>query len=75
MDDRDSIFCSGSDFCSLLPLSAGSGAHPASSYSVGAFPEGGKWPDVKLITRLHLALRLKNGWTYTSTPQYVFMVW
>jgi hypothetical protein len=30
---------------------------------------------VKLITHLHLVLRSKNTWSYTSTPQYVFMVW
>jgi hypothetical protein len=30
---------------------------------------------VKLTTHLHLAPRSNNEWSYTSTPQYVFMVW
>jgi hypothetical protein len=28
---------------------------------------------VKLTTHLHLVPRSKNKWSYTSTPQYVFM--
>jgi hypothetical protein len=31
--------------------------------------------DVKLTTHLHLVPRWKNAWSYTSTPQYVFMAW
>jgi hypothetical protein len=30
---------------------------------------------VKLTTRLHLVPRSKNEWSYTTTPQYAFMVW
>jgi hypothetical protein len=30
---------------------------------------------VKLTTHLHLVPRSNNAWSYTSTPQYVFMVW
>jgi hypothetical protein len=30
---------------------------------------------VKLTTHLHLVPRSKNDWSYTSTPQYAFMVW
>jgi len=30
---------------------------------------------VKLTTYLHLVLRSKNAWSYTSTPQYAFMAW
>jgi hypothetical protein len=30
---------------------------------------------VKLTTHLHLMPRSKNAWSYTSTPQYVFMAW
>jgi hypothetical protein len=30
---------------------------------------------VKLTTRLHLVPRSKNAWSYTSTPQYVFLAW
>jgi len=28
-----------------------------------------------MTTYLHLVLRSKNAWSYTSTPQYVFMEW
>jgi len=28
-----------------------------------------------MTTHLHLVPRSKNEWSYTSTPQYVFMVW
>jgi len=30
---------------------------------------------VKPTTVLHLVPRSKNAWSYTSTPQYVFMAW
>jgi len=30
---------------------------------------------VKLTTHLHLVPRRKNAWSYTSTPEYVFMSW
>jgi hypothetical protein len=30
---------------------------------------------MKLTTHLHLVLRSKNVWSYTSTPQYAFMAW
>jgi len=30
---------------------------------------------MKLTTHLHLVPRSKNEWSYTSTPQYVFMAW
>jgi hypothetical protein len=30
---------------------------------------------MKLTTHLHLVLRSKNEWSYTSTPQYAFMAW
>jgi hypothetical protein len=30
---------------------------------------------VKLTTHLLLVPRSKNGWSYTSTPQYLFMAW
>jgi hypothetical protein len=28
-----------------------------------------------MTTHLHLVPRSKNAWSYTSTPQYVFMAW
>jgi hypothetical protein len=30
---------------------------------------------VKLTPHLHLTPRSKNGWSYTSTPQYAFIAW
>jgi len=30
---------------------------------------------MKLTTHPHLVPRLKNEWSYTSTPPYAFMVW
>jgi hypothetical protein len=30
---------------------------------------------VKLTIHLHLVQRSENEWSYTSTPQYVFMAW
>jgi len=46
-----------------------------SKWVLEAFPWG--WSDrgVKLTTHLHLVPRSKNAWSYTSTPQYVFMAW
>jgi hypothetical protein len=41
----------------------------------GLFPCGQSGRDVKLTTHLHLVPRSKNEWSYTSTPQYVFMEW
>jgi hypothetical protein len=40
----------------------------------GSFPAV-KPEGVKLTTHLHLVPRSKNLWIYTSSPQYVFMVW
>jgi hypothetical protein len=42
--------------------------------TAGSFPgESGR--GMKLTTHLHLVPRLKNEWSYTSTPQYAFMGW
>jgi len=30
---------------------------------------------MKMTTHLHLVLRFKNEWRFTSTPKYVFMAW
>jgi hypothetical protein len=54
-----------------------SGAHPT-SYPMGnrgSFPGGTAAGGVKLTTRLHPVPRSENAWSYTSTPQYVFMAW
>jgi hypothetical protein len=52
----------------------GSRAHPA-SYPTGT---GGSFPscrEMKPTTHLHLFPRPKNAWSYTATPQDVFMAW
>jgi hypothetical protein len=54
-----------------------SGVHPA-SYPMGtrgSFPGGKVARSMKLTTHLHLVLRSKIDWSYTSTPQYAFMAW
>jgi hypothetical protein len=47
---------------------------PPVQWVPGALSLGLKWPGVKLITHLHLVPKSKNAWSYTSTPQYAFMV-
>jgi hypothetical protein len=53
-----------------------SGAHRASCPmgTRGSFP-GVKRPGREADQSLHLVLRSKNEWSYTSTPQYTFMAW
>jgi hypothetical protein len=54
----------------------GSGDHPA-SYPVGtrgSFP-GGKRPGREADHSPPSSAEVKNAWSYTSTPQYVFMAW
>jgi hypothetical protein len=73
LDDRGSKvrFPAGAGNFSLHHrVQTGSEAHPASC------PMGmGGGRGVKLTTHLHLVPRLKNEWSYTSTPQYAFMAW
>jgi hypothetical protein len=48
------------------------------SYPMGtrySFPGGKAARGVKLTTPLHVVLRSKNEWSYTSSPQYAFMAW
>jgi hypothetical protein len=47
---------------------------PPSQWVPRVLSLGVKRPGVKLTTHLHLLLRSKNAWSYTSTPQYVFMM-
>jgi hypothetical protein len=59
---------------SLHCIQNGSGAHPA-SYPMGArdsFP-GGKAAGREADHLLPSSAEVKNAWSYTSTPQYVFM--
>jgi hypothetical protein len=54
----------------------GSGAHPA-FYPMGtrgSFP-GGKRPWREADYSPPSSAEVKNAWSYTSTPQYVFMAW
>jgi hypothetical protein len=53
----------------------GSGAHPA-SYTMGikgSFP-GSKWPGRDADHSPPFSAEVKNAWSYTSIPQYAFMV-
>jgi hypothetical protein len=45
----------------------------SNGYWRDVFPWGKSGRSVKLTTHLHLVQRSKNVWSYTSTPQYVFM--
>jgi hypothetical protein len=55
-------------------VQTGSGAHPASyPMDTGLFPWGLSGRGVKLTIHLNLMSMSKNAWSYTYTPQYVFM--
>jgi hypothetical protein len=53
-----------------------SGAHPASYWmgTRGSFP-GVKWLGCEADHSPPCSAEVKNAWSYTSTPQYVFMAW
>jgi hypothetical protein len=54
----------------------GSGAHPG-SYPLGtgdSFP-GVKWPGREAHHSPPSSAEVKNVWSYTFTPQYVFIAW
>jgi hypothetical protein len=36
---------------------------------------GGSFPGSKVAGALGCSAEVKNAWSYTSTPQYVFMTW
>lgn len=59
------------DFYFLQSIHTGSGA--LSGYC-GRFPWRYSGWGLKLATHLHLVLRLKGEWSYTSTPLHSFMV-
>jgi hypothetical protein len=48
---------------------------PPFQWVPGALSLGQSGRGVKLTTHLQLVPRSKNAWSYTSTPQYVFMAW
>jgi hypothetical protein len=76
LDDRDSRvrFPVGAGNFSLHHrIRNGSGAYPA-SYQMGSFlrvKRPGREADYSPPT----SAEVKNAWSYTSTPQYVFMAW
>jgi hypothetical protein len=53
-----------------------SGAHRA-SYPIctGVLTPGVKQPGREAVHSLPSSAEVENAWSYTSTPQYVFMVW
>jgi hypothetical protein len=74
--DRGSISESGRDFSLRYCIQTGSGPHPA-SYRMGA---GGSFPGVRRPGREAdhsppCSAEVKNAWSYTFTPPYVFMAW
>jgi hypothetical protein len=53
----------------------GTGAHPASySMHTGGSFHGVKWPG-RADHSLQSSTEVKNAWSYTSTPPYVFTAW
>jgi hypothetical protein len=57
-------------------VQTGSGVHPASylTGTSGSFP-GGKAAGHEADHSPPSSAEVKNAWSYTSTPQYVFMAW
>jgi len=53
-----------------------SGAHP-SSYPVGTmvFSSGIEWPEHEAVHSSLSSAKVKNAQSYTSTSQYIFIVW
>jgi hypothetical protein len=79
LDDRGSRvrLPAGAGYFSLHHrIQNGSGAHPA-SYPMGTrgFSLGVKRPERKADHSPPSSAEVKNAWSYTSTPQYVFMAW
>jgi hypothetical protein len=61
-------------FTTMSRMALGPTQPPIQWYK-GLFPWGKSDWGVKLTTHLHIVLRSKNEWSYTSTPQYAFMAW
>jgi hypothetical protein len=79
LDDRDSRVrfpVGAGNFTLHHRVQNGSGAHPA-SYPMDtgdSFP-GGKAAGHEADQSPPSSAGVKNAWSYTSTPQYVFMAW
>jgi len=50
-------------------------SHPASAMGTGTLSQGLKRPGSEAGHLRPSSAGVKNGWSYTSTPLYVFMVW
>jgi hypothetical protein len=48
---------------------------PPNQQVLGAFTPGVKWPGHEADHSLLSGAKVKNIWSYTSTPQYTFMVY
>jgi hypothetical protein len=70
-------FPAGAENFSLLHhVQTGFGAHSVSIHWIwAALSLGVKRPGREVETHLHLLTRSNNAWSYTSTPQYVFVAW
>jgi hypothetical protein len=53
-------------------VQTGSGAHPM---GIGAVSLGVKRPGREAYHSSPPSAKIKNAWSYTSTPQYAFMTW
>jgi hypothetical protein len=64
------------NFSLLHRVQNGSGAHPASYLmsTRGSFP-GSKVAGREVDYSPPSSAEVENAWSYTSTPQYVFMAW
>jgi hypothetical protein len=65
------------DFSDLHSIQTGSGAHPA-SYPVGTrglIPQGVEQMECEPDHSPPSSTKVRNWWSYTFTPPYIFLVW
>jgi len=48
---------------------------PPIQYLLGLYPSVGKWPGPDVDRLPQHGAEVKNEWSYTSTPLYIFMAW
>jgi hypothetical protein len=57
-------------------VQTGSGAHPVSyPMDTGGLSPRVKWPGREADSLPPSSAKVKNAWSYTSTPQYIFVAW